>query len=165
MVILCVDVSQVFLCHFQLGKLEIRKLGKMTIKKRKKRKYHSPAAISQSLGLGTTVSTFKLLLLLLLLNYFIYLHSKSCPPFCSPYPWFLHPISLLPPLRGCSLTLSPYQHPFSLGHQVSTGLSTSSSNEARQVGPLLSMCPGPWTSPCVLLDFWLICWELWQSQS
>ena len=63
--------------------------------------------------------------------FFIYLHSKCCPPLPGPP----SPSSLPPPsssllLRGCS-PIHPQplphacQHPLSLGHQVSTGLSTS----------------------------------------
>ena len=75
---------------------------------------------------------------ILKLNYFIYVHFKSCPP-----SWFPLPKSFIPssqPLRGClppAHPLShPYQHPSSLRHQVSTGLRASSPTEAIQGSPL-----------------------------
>jgi hypothetical protein len=63
--------------------------------------------------------------------------------------------------------------PPTLVHQVSAGLSTSSSpTEARCGSPLLHMCQGPWTRECMLFGWWLslrefpevqVTWHCWSS--
>lgn len=51
------------------------------------------------------------------------------------------------------------QHLSSLGHQVLTGVSTSSSPEVIQGSLLSHMWPGLQTSPCMLFGFWFNLWE------
>ena len=45
-----------------------------------------------------------------------------------------------------------------------TGLGTSSPAEARQGSPLLHMCWGPQTSPCMSFGWWLSLWDLPRAQ-
>ena len=79
------------------------------------------------------------------INYFIYLYSKCCPIFWFPLHKFFTPST--PPhcfWEGVPfLTHSFPPHldsiPFSLGHQVSTGLSWSFPTVTRQGSPLLHM--------------------------
>lgn len=52
------------------------------------------------------------------------------------------------------------QDPPYLCHQVSIGVITSSPTEARQCSPLLHMCWGPRTSPCMIFGWLLRLWEL-----
>jgi hypothetical protein len=82
------------------------------------------------------------IIILLLPHYFIYLYSKYRSFPLNP-PSILHPV--IPPhlpLSGCSIPTPTSTPPPSLGHQVSTGLGTSSPTEARQSNPLLHMCWG-----------------------
>ena len=81
------------------------------------------------------------------------------PVSVSPHTVLLSIPSFPLPLRGCFLQPCI---PF-LGHQVSTGLGTSSPTKARQCSPLLHMCWGPRTSPCMLFGWWLSLWELSES--
>ena len=77
------------------------------------------------------------------------------PPILVPLPEFVTPSPIPMPLRGCS----PLPSLTSLGHQVSSGLGTSSPTEVWQGSLLLHMFLEPWTSPCVLFGWWLSLWE------
>lgn len=59
-----------------------------------------------------------------------------------------------PPTHPPSSSSAP--HPPLLGHRVSIGLSTSSPTMVNQGSSLLHMCPGPQTSLCMILGFWLV---------
>jgi hypothetical protein len=65
-----------------------------------------------------------------------------------------------PRLPFTSERVLPPGFPPSLGHQGATGLGIYSPTEARQVYPLLPVCQGPQTSPCMLFGSWLSLWEL-----
>ena len=85
----------------------------------------------------------------------MYLHSKSCHFPVPPLQVLSH---IAPPLslgEGAHL-LHPPAASSSLGHQVSIGLSTSSPTMVNQGSSLLHMCPGPQTSLCMILGFWLV---------
>ena len=69
---------------------------------------------------------------------FIYIPNVASPPD--------FPITLPVTSERVSLGLPP-----TLRHQVSTGLGESSPTETRQSIPILRMCLGPQTSPCMLL--------------
>lgn len=65
------------------------------------------------------------------LNYFIYFHPKSCPPFRSPFLGFFTPLPLCPTSERvlCHMVTHPTSSPtasLSLGHQVATGLNATS---------------------------------------
>ena len=74
------------------------------------------------------------------------------------------PLSLFPLLEFCT----PFYLPFaservrdpSPGHQVSTGLDSSSPTEDKQGSPLLCMFQGPQKSPDIFYDWWLSLSEL-----
>lgn len=92
-----------------------------------------------------------------------YLYSTSCSLSWSPLPEFIIPPPPSPHFWEGALpptSLSP-AFPLPWGNPVSTGLSASSATEARQASPLLPMCQGARTNPCVVLDWWLTFWELW----
>jgi hypothetical protein len=78
----------------------------------------------------------------------IYLHPKYCPP-SQPPSKSSSPIPCLLLLGEAT----PPPKPPTLVHQVSVELGTSFPTEARHSSPLLHMCQGLWTSPCVL---WLM---------
>jgi hypothetical protein len=91
-------------------------------------------------------------LFLLLISYCIYLYPKCYPLLLIP-PWRV--------LQPCPLHFweGSLLHSSSLEHQVSTGLGTSSPNEARQGNPLLHIYLGPWTSLCMFFGWLLSLWE------
>ena len=90
------------------------------------------------------------------IKYFMYLHLKCCPP-SGPGSQRLSPITQpCPPWE----VLVKGRYPLFLQYQVSIGLGTSSPTEARQSRPLLHMCPGIETSPCMLFGSWISLWEL-----
>ena len=92
-----------------------------------------------------------------IIHYFTYLHSKSYLPSWSPVPKFFtsHPHFTL--TLSTTPTSPLYQHLSSLGHQLSTVLSTSSPTEARQGSPLLHM----YSRPRINHGCWLSLWEVW----
>ena len=105
-----------------------------------------------------------------LLNYFIYLHFKYCPPYLSPFivlysifhPVVYERVVTHPPTAPHQSFLISHssQHPPSLGHHVSKGLDAFSPTKARQISSLLHKCQGPRTSSCMLFGLWLSLWEL-----
>jgi hypothetical protein len=99
------------------------------------------------------------------LNYIIYLHSKSYIPVPSLNSLPSSPLPLRECLPNCPFTsTSPLPVSLFSGRHVSIGLRASSPTEAIQGSPLLHRCSGPWTSPCLLLDFWLSLGEHWRVQ-
>lgn len=86
------------------------------------------------------LSMSNILIVIIIIIYILKVGPLSCPPSLSSS---LHLPSL--PLRApltYPLPSYPHQYPSSLGHQISTRLSTSFPTEATQGSPLLHMCPG-----------------------
>ena len=74
----------------------------------------------------------------------------------SPLTEFFPPYSLFCPSERLSITwMSP--HPAASSFYR---IDISSHTEARQGSPLLHMCQGPLTSPCMNFGWWLSQWEL-----
>ena len=90
-------------------------------------------------------------------KYFVHLQfsCSSCPGSPSNSHSF-HSFSALSP-SGCSPSRGI---PTSLGPQVSWGLGASSPTEVSPSSPLLYMCWGYCTRPCMLSDQWFSLWEL-----
>jgi len=94
-------------------------------------------------------------------SYFLILLLFFTIQLLSPFQYSL-PQFLVPFLRPCSHFPDPdfpSRPPYSLGPQVFPVLGVSSLTEARQGSSLLYMCPGPWTSSCMLPGWWLSIWE------
>jgi hypothetical protein len=85
----------------------------------------------------------------------VYLHPKCCPLLVPLWRLFPHHPSYLLLRRQPGLLDTPI-----LWHQVSTGLDASLPIEVRHGNPLLHMCRGFWSSPCMLFGWWLSLWEL-----
>jgi hypothetical protein len=88
----------------------------------------------------------------------LFLHAVFLPCLPVSTPRGLHHIPFhYTPER---LLISTPEHPAFPGHQVSTGLVTSSPTEARQSSPLLYMCQWLQNSPSMPFGCWLRLWEL-----